>query len=121
MIKHEADFFSWLDSQLNEEIPSDVIAFNINVYESPFIIEVLGSNEFDVEDEDWACNEGWVPTSRYIEVSSDIFGNSWEAAVQNIINMAQNYLNSDFNNAVKLTQAKAFAIGFVDGDLNLVK
>lgn len=121
MIKSETDFFSWLDSQLDVEIPSDVIAFNINVYESPFIIEVVGSNEFDSEDEDWACNEDWVPTSRYIEVSSDIFSSSWEAAVQNIINMAQNYLKSYFNNAVKLNQAKAFTVGFVDGDLNFVK
>jgi hypothetical protein len=121
MIQNEMDFSSWLDSQLSVEIPAHVIAFNINVYESPFIIEIVGSNEFDAEDEDWACNEDWVPTARSIEVSNDLFGNSWEVAEQNIVNMARGYFKSSYVNASKLKQVKAFAVGFVDGNLNLIK
>ncbi|WP_448250566.1 hypothetical protein [Thalassotalea agariperforans] len=121
MIQDEVDFSNWLDSQLSVEIPANVIAFNISVYESPFIIEIVGSNEFDVEDEDWACNEYWVPTPRSIEVLNDLYGNSWEVAEQNIVNMARGYFISNTVNASKLQQAKAFAVGFVDGNLNLIK
>lgn len=121
MIRNEVDFSSWLDSQLSVEIPAHIIAFNINVYESPFIVEIVGSNEFDAEDEDWACNEDWVPKVRSIEVSNDLFGSSWEVAEQNIVNMARGYFKSNYVNASKLKQAKAFAVGFVDGNLNLIK
>lgn len=121
MIQNDVGFSGWLDNQLNVVIPKDIIAFNINIYESPFTIEIVGSNEFDEDDEDWVCNENWVPTARTIEVSSEIFGNSWEVAEQNIVNMACTYFNSNYVNASKLKQAKAFAVGFVDGNLNLIK
>ena len=121
MIHNEMDFSSWLDSQLSVEIPANIIAFNINVYGSPFMIEIVGSNEFDAEEEDWACSEDWVPTESSIEVSSTLFGNSWEAAEQNIVNMARGYFKSNYVNANKLKQAKGFAVGFVDGNLNLIQ
>jgi len=121
MIQNETDFSSWLDSQLSVEIPAHVIAFNINVYESPFLVEIIGSNEFDAKDENWACNEDWVPAVRSIEVSTNLFGNTWEVAEQNIVNMARGYFKSNFANASKLKQAKAFTVGFVDGNLNLIK
>lgn len=56
MIQNEKDFIDWLDQQLNDEIPNNVIAFNINVYESPFNIEIIGSSKFDPDDEDWVTN-----------------------------------------------------------------
>lgn len=120
MIKNEKDFFVWLDNQLNDEIPIQVIAFNINIYESPFAIEIVGSNEFDSEDEDWACNENWVPKQRKIAVSNSLFGASWENAQENLIGIAKRYLQSGAKNAHKLKSAKAFAIGFVDGNLSYV-
>jgi hypothetical protein len=120
MIKNEKDFFVWLDGQLDGEIPSQVIAFNINIYESPFIIEIVGSNEFDPQDEDWACNENWVPKQRKISVSDSLFGASWQNAQVNLITMAKQYLQSDSKNAHKLKSAKAFAIGFINGNLSYV-
>ena len=120
MIQNEMDFSSWLDSQLNVEIPAEVVAFNINVYEAPFTIEIVGSNDFDADDEDWACNGDWIPSARSIEVSNHLFGNSWEVAEQNIVDMARSYLKSNYVNASKLKRAKAFAVGFVDGSLNLI-
>ncbi len=118
MIKNEKDFLAWLDGQLNEDIPARIIAFNINIYESPFIIEIVGSNEFDPENEDWACNENWVPRQRKISVSGSLFGATWENAQANLIAMAKQYLHSGSKNATKLKSARAFAIGFVDGNLS---
>lgn len=121
MIQNEKDFFDWIDGQLNEEIPGHIVAFNINIYESPFNIELIGSSEFDLDDEDWACNEDWIPRNRSISVSTAIFGNSWEEAQGNILEMAKQYFQSNYKNSYKLKAAKAFAVGFVDGDLSYVQ
>ncbi|MBL52273.1 MAG: hypothetical protein GY695_14980 [Aestuariibacter sp.] len=120
MIQNEKDFIEWLDRQLNVDIPSDVIAFNINIYESPFNVELVGSSEFDPENEDWACNEDWVSEPRMESVSAELFGSSWEEAQENIFAMAKAYLSSGVTNAKKLNSAKAFAVGFVDGSLRYV-
>jgi len=121
MIEKERDFYEWLDTQLDEEIPKTVVAFNINLYESPFNIEIVGSNEFKQNDEDWACNEDWVPKNRSVPVSARIFGSSWEEAQSNVLNMAKGFINSTSKNAAKLRVAKAFAVGFVDGNLEYVQ
>lgn len=121
MIQDERSFIDWLDRQLNENIPDQIVAFNINIYESPFNIEIVGSSEFDAEDEDWACNEDWLPESRVIPVSTSVFGNSWEEAQENILAMAKLYFQSNSKNAHKLKAAKGFAVGFVDGNLCYVQ
>ncbi|MDF1763845.1 MAG: hypothetical protein P1U57_10580 [Oleibacter sp.] len=121
MIQSEKDFIEWLDSQLGDALPDQVVAFNINIYQSPFCIEIVGSNEFDRENEDWACNEDWTPQNRTAAVSNSIYGGSWSEAQDNIINMAKSYLRSGSVNAQKLIAAEAFSVGFVDGNLNYVK
>ncbi|WP_218398538.1 hypothetical protein [Alteromonas lipotrueae] len=121
MIQDQITFNHWMDSQLDVEIPTEIIAFNINIYESPFKIELVGSKEFDTEDEDWACNENWIPKDRVISVSNVLFGKCWETAQGTLLQLAQNYLQSGCKNAHKLKHAKAFAIGFVDGNLNYVR
>jgi len=118
MIQNEKDFICWLDRQLNEDIPAQVIAFNINIYESPFNIEIIGSKQFDPDDEDWACNEDWVPEQRVVSVSEALFGRSWGEVQENLITMVKQYLESSSKNAHKIKAAKGFAIGFVEGNLN---
>jgi len=121
MIKNIKSFHKWLDRQLNVDIPEDIIAFNVNIYESPFKIEIVGSSEFDPDDEDWACNEDWVPKKREISVSDSLFGSSWEDAQENIKSMAKSYIESNMKNVHKVKSAKAFAVGFVDGNLDYVQ
>lgn len=121
MIKKEKDFINWIDGQLNELLSDNIVAFNINIYESPFTIEIVGSSEFNPDNEDWACNEDWIPKNRLIQVSSSFFGNSWAEAQENIVAMAKLYIQSSSKNALKLKNSKAFAVGFVDGNLSYVK
>ena len=121
MIRNENDFIEWLDQQLDAEIPDHVIAFNINIYESPFGIEIVGSTEYDADDEDWACREDWIPENRRIPVSDQLFGDSWEEAQECLMALARAYLASSAKNRKKLKSAKAFALGFVDGNLSYVQ
>ena len=121
MIQNEKDFIEWLDNQLNENVPPEIVAFNININESPFNIEIVGSSEFDTEDDDWACNEDWVPSERVVCVSPLLLGKSWEETQDTIVLMAKQYLLSNSKNVSKLKTASGFAVGFVDGDLSYVK
>ena len=84
MIQTETEFHEWLNLQLAEVIPEKVVAFCININESPFSIELIGSNDFDKNSDDWACNEDWVPQNRSALVSPVIFGESWKEAENNI-------------------------------------
>ena len=118
MTRNNRGFNIWLDKELDENIPNTISAYCINLNESPFCIEVIGSNEFSKENDDWACYEDWLPTNRNIAVSKELFGNSWEEAQSNIESMVEGYLESDFRNVKKLKSAKTLAIGFVDGILS---
>lgn len=120
MITNETDFHNWLNTQLDIDIPDSIIAFSINIYESPFRIEIVGSTECDKTNEDWACNEDWVSENRTIEVSKVIYGESLQKALERIFAMAASFLQSDFPNAEKLKDVNCFAVGFVDGNLEYV-
>ena len=116
MIHNLEEFISWIDQQLNENIPNEIIAFNINIYESPFNIEIVGSNEFDLEDEDWACNEDWTPENRHVSVSNSLFGNSWESAQENITSMTKQYLKTNSENRLNSELCKLTNILFSELD-----
>lgn len=118
MIRNEIDFIAWLDKQLDEAVPQGILAFNINVNESPFNIELIGSKVFTPDDEDWACHEDWVPINRSIAVTAELFGHSWKVAESNLIKFSKAYLYSNAANVYKLRRANAFSVGFVDGNLN---
>lgn len=121
MIHNEKEFIEWLDTQMNETIPAEIVAFTINIYESPFNIEIVGSSEFDAEDDDWACNEDWVPKERIVSISPCFFGSSWQQTQATIVALAKQYLLSNSKNVLKLKAANAFAVGFVDADLSYVQ
>ena len=51
---------NWLDSILEQSIPTEVVALNFNLYEdggNNWSIELVGTESFDLEDEDWCCDE----------------------------------------------------------------
>src|SRR3989339_523760 len=52
----------------NESIPKDIKAFNIGIFESEkeYMIYLIGSKEYDTLDDDWACNEDFIPEEKYL-------------------------------------------------------
>jgi hypothetical protein len=108
-------FAGWLDQQ-SARAPEEIIAFSINLYESPFAAELVGSTFYDAEDADWACEEAFVPELRRFELPPSAFGQSWEEALKQVCAMMQRYLNQSAHGA-RLRRAVAVTVGFVDGDL----
>ena len=92
------EFEKWLDNLLeNNKMPEEAIAFCFNFYDEEdesYGIQLIASDEFDAEDGgEWACSEVWSSEEEYLE-------------------------NGKYKDI--LLEAKAVAMGFVDGDLEIL-
>lgn len=101
-----------------EELPSDIVALSFNLYE-PYGLEMIGSSWFDEEDEDWACDEDFEPAQRScpgFEMSEDL---NWEEVLEIVASILKDLIKElpDIN----LFKVEHIAVGFVDGNLTIVK
>lgn len=115
-------FSNWLDNVLEQELPEGIVAFNFNLYEGAketYDIQLIGSDEFDENDEDWACTDYFTTGEDiyYISRTSDI--EDWEEGLNYITKLVEKYLNEG-RNANILKDVNAIGIGFVDGDINII-
>ena len=117
------EFNSWIDAALASEVPKTVVAYSFNLFElgpqeAKYGIELIGSDEFDTDNSDWACNEVWEADQIFIPRA---FANGeWEECLDDVRGLLTNILSKSSATATKLKEARAVAIGFVDGDLELI-
>jgi hypothetical protein len=107
---------------LDQELPKGIIVFNFNLYEvsdRTYDIQLIGSDEFDENDGDWACSDYYTSgeDSCYIKRTKEI--EQWEQALSFITKLAEQYL-IEGRNANILKSASAIEIGFVDGDIEII-
>lgn len=111
----------WLDSLELDDMPDGIIAYNINLYEGDetYDLQLIGSDEFDKDDPDWACSEVYSSEEEicYIEMTDEV--GDWENAQKLFAQCVKEYLE-DGKYADVLKSAKAIGIGFVDGDIELL-
>ncbi len=114
-----SDFEKWLDSIFTSKLDSTIIALNFNIYETPnsYDIELIGSDEFDEEDEDWACNTVFSSNTMF-EIENNTFSN-WESALEFISGLIKEYLNNG-NNSNYIKSFKGIGVGFIDGDIYIL-
>lgn len=120
----EEHFKVWLTDSVSTAIPASVRAFAFNLCEldddgSPFGVELIGSSEFDIEDGDWACDEVWAATPRMLEIPVAFSSRSWERCLAGVKQLVIAAINADGAGEVLQTR-EGVAVGFVDGDLDLV-
>lgn len=101
-----------------ERLPTDIVALNFGLFE-PFGIELIGSKTYDAENEDWACEEDFVPRQRTCPNLSIPARLGWEAVLQGIAEILKE-LTHELTD-VKLLRAKHITTGFCDGNLMVVK
>lgn len=115
------EFLEWIDGLELENITENIKAYNFNLYESEdtYDIQIIGSDEFDEENPDWACSEIYSSEENicYIENKGEL--NNWENAKKIFAGYVRKYLENG-KYAEILRSAKAIGIGFVDGDIELV-
>ena len=112
-------FTSWLNDILEEELPEGMAAINFNIYDDGdnyWAIELVGTNSFDENDEDWACDEAFTTRETPFEWEEKCTEVEILAEVEEAI---KGYLNGGMY-AEKLKAYTGVGAGFVDGDLVIV-
>ncbi len=112
----QSTFNDWLDSSLAQPIPAEVVAFSFNLAE-PWCIEVIGSESYNEEDSDWACDEAFRPKIPSLDLPESEVGSDWEAVLEASKQIVSAYLERPSTGATVLKKATAITVGFVDGDL----
>lgn len=113
---------AWIDESLAQGIPEDVVSVCFNIYEdgdNSWSMELVGCSSFDPDDDDWACDEVSDFGTRNNPFSWRFEGD-WEAVLSDMGAKLKKYLESD-GSANKLTKLEGVAVGFVDGDLIILK
>lgn len=115
-------FENWLNHLLEMNLPSGIVAFNFNLYEgseNTYDIQLIGADEFDEDDEDWACTDYYTSEEDicYIERSNEI--KDWQVGLEYIANIVQKYMQEGKHRG-RLINVEALSIGFVDGNLKIL-
>lgn len=113
------DFEKWLNRIFEENIPIEGAAINFNLYEETdnnWAIQLISAPYFDEEDPDWCCEEVF---STCEELFSWHQNSGWEEIFKISCDLIRKYLNEGKYSEV-LKKYQAVAVGFVDGDLEIV-
>lgn len=123
------EFSHWLDDLLeNNTIPEDAKAFCFNLYEESaedciYAVQLIASGEFDETDDsgEWACEEVWSSEENIFCIdTSDEDEKGWQHARDLYREMVEEYIKTGTHRRM-LTSLNGIGIGFVDGDLELIK
>ena len=113
------DFEKWVDAALAVELPENIEAFCFNLYDDGnnlYSVEIIGSPSFDKTGEDWACNEVFNNRDYALGWKSD---KSWEGVLEDTKALVKRCLKEG-KYASLLLSKKGVAVGFVDGNLELM-
>ena len=122
------EFVHWLDDILeNNEMPAETKAFCFNLYEESdedhiYGVQLVAAGEYDPEDKEgeWACDEVWSCEENIFTVeTSDEEDTGWAHAQELIKEMIEEYLKNGKYAGI-LNGSNAVAVGFVDGDLEVI-
>ncbi len=109
----------WIDDIFEDTIPGEVIAIAFNLYEdgdNHWSIEMIGSDSFDAEDSDWACDEVFDTRD---DLQSWVKKATWEEILEEVITKIKKYIETG-KYAEQMKSYEGIGVGFVDGDITIV-
>ncbi len=113
-------FEEWLNKILEEEMPrEDILAYNFGIFQgnNGYTIYLMGAKSFEIQENDWACNEDFVPKNKYFHFSGAFANLTWKEFEQIVVNYVKSFKKSEsFKNSF-FSKAKLITVGFDDGDL----
>ncbi len=118
----QAKFNKWLDHIIQNESPdSNIIAYYFGIFETEngFETYVIGSKEFDENDDDWACNVDFEPINKYLELGQ--INTDWQQILAQNKEYIKAYMQSENFKGSFLDKSKVIATGFDGGDLFILK
>ena len=116
------DIAAWIDQLALNEIPEDVAAFYFNLYDKcndlDWEMELLGTSWFDLEDEDWGCDEVTDFESREAPFLWQRAAN-WDVVLDEVIAALKEYLeNGKYADVLK--SKEGVGVAFDDGDIHIL-
>ena len=112
----------WL-STIDEATPTDIVALNIGLFETAtgYSLYLIGSKTYDAADDDWACNEDYVPEEKYYEIAANNLGSSDGEDLQKMVQkIVEEYAKERVENEESLFYHKIVTIGFDEGELHRI-
>jgi len=103
--------------------PSEsIVAYNIGLFESEdgYMAYLIGSQEYDESNDDWACNEDFVPRKKYFNLPNSK-DKKWEIILEEVKVFMKEFMKSDSAKESFFSYATAITVGFDEGDLIKVK
>jgi len=119
----QEQFEAWLSASLAQDAPPEVVAYSFNLFEysrGVYGIELIGASEFDPDNLDWACEEVWEPAPRMLDIPEDFCCGDWETCLRDTRSLLQRLLDKPTTAVARLKSSQAIAVGFVDGDLEII-
>ena len=99
--------------------PSEVVAFNFGIYESPngYKIYLVGSFEYDENDDDWACIAMPTESYRYLNLPKELQSKEWDEILKHCAESLTELEQKGKLNIDLLKNVIAITTGFDDGEL----
>ena len=92
-MKYVEEFKAWVEKYL-VDLPEDTVAINFNLYEREevYSVQLIATDEFDEEDEDWACEEVFSTEDDLFVILMVEDIEDWEDALVYIKGLIEEYL-----------------------------
>ena len=106
-----------------EQIPQSIKAFNFGIIETEndYQTYLVGTKNYDLENDDWACEEDFTPTERYLSLGTDSKKWNWEE-IQSIVKTGiEKFIETRILPLTFVHKAEYLTTGFDDGDLKRIK
>lgn len=100
------------------DILESIVALNFGLSQ-PYMIELTGSAFYDSNNDDWACDEDYVPSIRYCSQLPLNKAEKWNEFLERIKTEITELMSEIPD--LKLWQISYITIGFCDGDLFRIK
>ena len=113
-------FAAWLDNELEQDIPeSGGIYFDLfSPSEDGFGIYFSVTEDFDPDDDDWACNVTYCSDNMFMVNTNGAM--EWEAAIKTAAKLIRGYLKAGQHRDV-LRRYDGIGTAFSDGDIEYIR
>ncbi len=120
MDSFDSQLFAMLDYTLADGLPTDAVAFCVNISRvdcnSEWALDIITSDWFDPENPDWACEDLNAIDDGYLEWQQVA---TWNEIHHQVCQSMKRYLTTGEYRS-SLIGLQAGAVGFVDGDLEII-
>ncbi len=124
-ILFENQVIAWLYNIIAISVlPVEIKAIYFGIFESEtwYVLYMIGSKEFDANSNDWACNNDFEPSEKYLAISiREINQLEWSRFLDQVKNILKYLIMNDQQISDFFVHISHVAVGFDDGDLHYLK